>query len=66
MKRFVTEYATDLKLSLMIRLNDKRISKELYLETTKRMDRVIEFCKRGLITNREAVKEIMQIFEEVY
>ena len=66
MKRYVTEYANDLKLKMIQWLNDGTLSKEKFLETSDRMDTVISICKRGLITNREAVKEIMQIFEELY
>ena len=66
MKRFVTEYATDIKLTLIQRFNNGFLNKEQYLETCDRIDTVISICKRGLLSNREAVKEIMQIFEEVY
>ena len=66
MKRFVTEYATELKLTLIQRFNNGFLTKEQYLETCDRIDTVISICKRGLLCNREAVKEIMQIFEEVY
>ena len=66
MKRFVTEYATDLKLTLIQRFNNGFLTKEQYLETTERFDTVISFCKRGLITNREAVREIMEIFEGIH
>lgn len=66
MKRYVTEYANDLKLKMIQWLNDGVLSKELFLETTRRFDKVFIYCKRGLITDREAVKEIMKIFEELY
>ena len=66
MKRYVTEYANDLKLKMIQWLNDGVLSKELFLETTRRFDKVFICCKRGLCTDREAVKEIMKIFEELY
>ena len=65
MKRYVTEYANDLKLKMIQWLNEGVLSKELFLETTERFDTVISFCKRGLITNREAVREIMEIFNSL-
>lgn len=66
MKRYVTEYANDIKLKMIQLLNDHALSKELYLETTERIDTVISLCKRGFIVSREAVREIMQIYESLY
>ena len=65
MKRYVTEYANDLKLKMIQWLNEGVLSKELFLETSDRMDMAIGFCKRGLITSREAVREIMEIFNSL-
>lgn len=66
MKRYVTEYATDIKLKMIQLLNSGVLSKSLFLETSNRIDKVIDTCKQGLITNREAVKEIMIIFDSLY
>lgn len=66
MKRYVTEYANDIKLKMIQLLNSNVLSKQLFLETSGRIDKVISLCKRGMITNREAVKEIMMIFESLY
>lgn len=66
MKRYVTEYANDIKLKMIQLLNSGVLSKSLFLETSNRIDKVISTCKQGLITNREAVKEIMLIFDSLY
>lgn len=66
MKRYVAEYANDIKLKMIQLLNSGVLSKSLFLETSNRIDKVIKACKQGLITNREAVKEIMIIFDSLY
>lgn len=66
MKRYVAEYANDIKLKMIQLLNSGVLSKSLFLETGSRIDKVIGMCKQGLITNREAVKEIMLIFDSLY
>ena len=66
MKRYVTEYANDIKLKMIQLLNSGVLSKSLFLETSGRIDKVLGTCKQGLITNREAVKEIMLIFDSLY
>ncbi len=61
MKRYVTEYAKDVK--------DKLISvcdKELCDELIDRIDSVISVCHQDLITSREAVREIVDIYRSIY
>lgn len=66
MKRYVSEYATDVKLKMIQLLNSKVLSKERFLEMSSRIDKEVDLCKREMVTTHEAVKGIARIYDSLH
>lgn len=63
MKRYVKEIRNDL-VDKLNQLGSER--HEEYLEARLKIEKAFMFCERGLITNIEAIKTMLNAYDEVY
>jgi len=60
MKRYINEYATDVKLHLIA----KELPKERYLSAAARIDKAITAYERGFLAKWELMETITEVFRE--